>query len=368
MAARKSKTSNKTLKQKGFKTGAIAAISVTLALIAGALCWWQLEHYEDNLLEIYAEQQDDYVQLALDQIRLVDDRSDKGIVDDILTSIGGSNAQYWTLSNNEAIVFVKDVTETNRYRGFTDETYYDTQSAQSFVEGIELGQAVSHSIIQIDERPFIASGVAFKYTGNSYKLCLLTSEHVVIDHNAYLAARTNLVIAIALVLALFVAGSVILGLRGSKWMKLAHERDAENSELRLQIEGLNKRLSKQSAYDVRFAAFDLEEANLFLEKLRQKNEWPVTFALLNTPDEQQQRRLLEAIKELFGHNVVRFTSSEELLLVFLECGATEAGTALAMLSSYRPDVVALCPIISKPSPSVTIGTLLETMRSARREP
>ena len=69
-------------------------ISFTIIIIVGVLAWvgnQQMKSYEDSILSIYAEQQDAYVQLVLDQINVLDDRSDEEIVTKILGSLDASN-------------------------------------------------------------------------------------------------------------------------------------------------------------------------------------------------------------------------------------------------------------------------------------
>lgn len=82
----------------------------------GALGAWQISSYDKSVLEIYAGQQDAYVQLVLDQINLQANRSDDEIITEILGSLDSSSGKYWTLSKEQALLFVKDVMETNRYK------------------------------------------------------------------------------------------------------------------------------------------------------------------------------------------------------------------------------------------------------------
>ena len=85
-------------------------ISFTIIIIVGVLAWvgnQQMKSYEDSILSIYAEQQDAYVQLVLDQINVLDDRSDEEIVTKILGSLDASSRKYWTLTKNKALLFVK---------------------------------------------------------------------------------------------------------------------------------------------------------------------------------------------------------------------------------------------------------------------
>lgn len=336
--ASKQKDKSTKKKRKHFGAWGIALVALACATAAGLFYWYQIEHYEDNLVEIYAEQQDAYVQLVLDQINLVDDRDSEEIVSNILGSIGGTNSEFWVLSENDALVFVKDVAETNRYRGFSDATYYDTESAQEFVDSLEVNK-VQHAIIAMNERRFIASGVSFEYNGGAYRLCLLTSEHVVVDHNAYLAARVNLSVAVGIVLLMLVIGALVVGLRGDKWMKRAYELEGTNAKLQATIEELDSKLIRKDFYDTRLSTFDGESAGLFYEKLKEHDSWPTTFVALRFASPQEKERYLAVAQTMFDDHVVKFSLADAvLLLVLVGCGKQ---AALATVSALQGDGVAV---------------------------
>lgn len=231
---------NKTPLLDRVHAGAVAVMAVVVAVGAAALCWWQLAHYEDNLVDIFAQQQDQYVELAVDQIKAAKS-TDAQIVSNVLESIAGSNTQYWTLTKDGDFVFVKDVADSNRYRGLPDKAYYDSEDAQEFVAGLEKG-SVSHGVIDIDGRAFIASGTEFKHNGTVYRICLLTGKSVVIDHNAYLSARINLATTIGVVLALFVIACIVMALHNDRKTKRLEQAEAEAAELRRNVERLGDQL------------------------------------------------------------------------------------------------------------------------------
>lgn len=227
--------------------GTVAVAAVLIALAAAALCWWQLVHYEDNLIDIFAKQQDQYVDLAVDQIKAAES-DDEHIVSNVLESIAGSNSQYWTLTKDGDFLFVKDVTDSNRYRGLPDSTYYSTDEAQQFVRNLAPG-SVQHGVITIDDRQFIASGTEFEHNGTTYRICLLTGKNVVIDQNAYLAARVNLATTIAIVLALFVIGAIVMALHNDRKTKRLQQQDSEAVHLRATIERLGNQLMGRAPVD-----------------------------------------------------------------------------------------------------------------------
>lgn len=334
MFSKSNDTSPRT-KRKHFGAWAITLIALVCAVIAGLFYWYQIEHYEDNLVEIYAEQQDAYVQLVLDQINLVEKRDTEDIVTNILGTISGTNSEFWVLSEDDALVFVKGVAETNRYRGFSDATYYDTDSAQEFVSSLEVNK-VRHAIITMNNRRFIASGVAFEYNHATYRLCLLTSEHVVVDHNAYLAARVNLSISVGIILVMLVVGALLVSLRGDRWMKRALELEEENATLYATIEELDDKLIHKDFYDTRLSTFNSESAGLFYEKLKEHNTWPTTFIALTFRHEADKERYLVLAQTMFDSRVVKFNLSKTSLLLVL-VGCDKHATLKAMSVPFRGD-------------------------------
>ena len=148
----------------------IKVISVLIVVAAtgmGVLGVHQAQEYERSTLAIYAEQQDAYVQLVLDQINLLEDRSDEEIVQNILGSLDTSGRKYWTLTKDQALLFVKDITETNRYKGLTTETFFTSDSAAHFLKKLAVNRVV-HQMITLDGDRYVASGVIFEYNGAQF--------------------------------------------------------------------------------------------------------------------------------------------------------------------------------------------------------
>ena len=94
--------------------------SICFAVVAGLFAYMQISIYESGILEVCATQQDAYVQLVLDQINIKSNRDDEQIIKEILGTMDASSNRYWTFSKDQSMLFVKDVTETNKYKGVTD--------------------------------------------------------------------------------------------------------------------------------------------------------------------------------------------------------------------------------------------------------
>ena len=231
-----SKTSIGAGRLQNVRTGVVTAVACAVAVALAAFCAWQLSHYEDGLIETFANQQDDYVRVVAEQLSRASDEDAEAL----LGSVGPSSSKYWTMSEDGSLVFVKDVDDTSRYRGFSTSTYYDTDAAQAFVSGLS-ESGVTHAVIEVDGRDFIASGTVVDRAGAQVSLCLLTAKHVVIDQNAYLAARVGLGVAIGAALVLMVGACIVMGLRGDRLLERAQAAEADAERLRR----TNERLGSQ---------------------------------------------------------------------------------------------------------------------------
>lgn len=322
---------SKTKKRFHLSTGVVAVAAVAIALAVAVFMWLQLVRYEDNLLEIFAKQQDQYIQLAVDQINLEQGRADEDIIDKVLGSISGSASQYWTLSKKNSLIFVKDVTDSSRYRGFSTKTYYATDSAAAFVAGLSEGR-VDHAIIQIDDNEYIASGTVFSYGDNAYRLCLLTGKHVVIDQNAYLAARVNVGVTISMVLVGFVVACVGMSLRNDSINRRLQASESDNRELRRTVERLNNEIMERRHFDTEHSLFSISQLPTLLEKLGPAGKLPATLVSLSIESVLDRDAFLDKAAPVFDNSVVRFAGGSMLVLVFIAAKPAAAKYALSLVS------------------------------------
>lgn len=286
------------------------------ALLAGMFAWFQLNRYEQGVVEIYAVQQDAYVQLVLDQINLNRDQEDESVIVDIIGTLDNSTNKYWTLSHEETLLFVKDVTETNRYKGFTTSTYYISDSAREFIDLLNVNK-VRHKLISIGEKKYIASGAVFEYLGITYQICLLTNPDAVLDHNVYLGARINMTVMICLLLVLFVITIIALAKVCSKrTAQLKSEQDL-NRDLSHTVEQLNEIISQAEAYDARLTAFRMDQLPLVAKKLSERALYPITLMRLEYTASEAAEFLLEDSILVLDKNILRFRDDEHGFLVLV---------------------------------------------------
>lgn len=303
-----------------------------IALLGGAFAWFQIAKYETGVIEIYATQQDAYVQLVLDQINLNRETGEESVIVDIIGTLDSSNNKYWTLADEGAILFVKDVTETNRYKGFTAETYYISDSAGAFIGSLELNK-VSHELIEIGERTYIASGVKFLYAGEEYQICLLTNPSVVLDHNAYLGARINLSVMIGALLCVFLVTVCALGRSVDRKARQLEQEKENGAALAKMVGALNEELSLRSQYDARLAVFQTGFLPLLFEKLEEKRCLPVTLLLLEYDTERAAAFFLEDGYLMMDKSIFRFRDEKKkrLVLAAVHYGRQEAVEAIEWL-------------------------------------
>lgn len=286
------------------------------ALLAGTFAWFQLNRYEQGVVEIYAVQQDAYVQLVLDQINLNRDQKDESVIVDIIGTLDNSTNKYWTLSHEETLLFVKDVTETNRYKGFTTSTYYISDSAREFIDLLNVNK-VRHKLISIGEKEYIASGAVFEYQGITYQICLLTNPDAVLDHNVYLGARINMTVMICLLLVLFVITIIALAKVCSKRAAQLKNEQASNQELSHMVEQLNEIISQAEAYDARLTAFRMDQLPLVAKKLSDRALYPITMMRLEYTASEAAEFLLEDSILVLDKQILRFRDDERGFLVLV---------------------------------------------------
>lgn len=295
----------------------VTALAVIFVVVVGVFAWFQLNTYEQGVLDVYANQQDGYVQLVLEQIRLTEQRGGtEAQIEEILATLDASSNRYWTLSRQSSLVFVKDVMETNRYQGFTTASYFQTTSAQEFIDQLD-ADGVSHNTIQIGSQPYIASGARFTFRGDSYRVCLLTNANTVLDHNAYLTAKINLCTLALIALCTFLVSIEILSYLGSKYRRMYLDEADTSTSLRLQIEKLTDALQKDDLYDSRRTAYTVRALPTIWEKLDGQDIWPFTFLILESPSKAEQQRFLEYTQLQMNSKIFRVILDDTHILLLL---------------------------------------------------
>lgn len=292
----------------------------TLAFMGASayLGWYLIEQYETAIMDVYAEQQDQYVQLVLDQINVQKKETEQEMIHDIIGTLDSGKNQYWTLSDKDTLLFVKNVTETNQYRGVSSETFYITETANAFFESLLLNH-VTHKVIQMEDDVYVASGVAFIFQGAQYKICLLSDETVILDNNKLLSARVVLGIYVLCLLALVF---VIFLVASTKVFKKEDEVFyLTNRELELQkmMFELQEKIKETNAYSTRWNLYSHRLMDAFVEKLGKRKIEKCTFVKLTFDNETERKDFLMNAQLVLDDKIIRFsTDSLDIYLIMME--------------------------------------------------
>lgn len=336
--------------------GAIAVI-----LIIGFLAWLQLGTYERGIMDVYAVQQDGYVQLVLDQINLIEDDTDVAIVNDILATLDASSNKYWTLSHDDALVFIKDVQETNRYKGFTTATYFVSDSARKFINGLQVNRVV-HSTIDLNGIPYVASGVKFEYGGEKYGICLLTTSDIILDHNAYLSAKINLFILFAIILAIFIVGALVLSIMAQNRYKMLVRSNNDNKQLREQIERLTELFARQELYNARYMAFGEPAVDILINKLEQRDVWPLNYIVVQCSSEEQRNQFMLDTQALCDVTFIRALAKNNYLLIF-NVHSDESAISLVRKTAVHSGAKVVGNIVFPTKPDIPLSEAIRQYNS-----
>ncbi len=307
--------------------------SVLFSLCAAVFLLFQEYRYENGILDVCAIQQDGYVQLVLDQINLKQNRDDEQIITEILATLDASSNKYWTFSKEESMLFVKDVLETNKYKGFTTASFYVSESSSRFLESLQKNK-VKHAVITVEDREYIASGVAFEYRGSLYRLCLLTNRGVLLDNNKFLGAKseTYMMVAVLLFLLIVAPCAFAMKLRGLLLKNDRNERTME--ELNRSVTALDKLLSQRDLHDTRKNTWEEEALPEFLNKLKERGAFPLVMAKVVCKTPEAKELFLRKAGLTLDRTVLRFTGEgNDVTFLFVQCPHDAAKNALAPLLS-----------------------------------
>lgn len=292
----------------------VTVVVVLFSMAADVFIVCQLKNYETRFLEIYGSEQDGYVRIILDQINRLDDNGTDEDITNIISSLDATASRYWTLSKDDSILFVKSVTETNRYKGFTDGTYYATETASEFMNSLSLNQ-VAHQIIYLDNERFIASGMIFNWQGEQYRICLLTYDRVILEDNILLECKNGIIIVLSIVLALLIILSMIMSRKISKQANYIDKQEERVIWQNQQIELLDEQLKREYAFSASKHVFKATLLEEFLEALDEKNVCPLHFAVFETESSEARDEFFEHMQVVLDNHVLRFSMDERLVVL-----------------------------------------------------
>lgn len=323
-------------KKRILKKVSFAAMLFVIA--AGFMILYQIKTYNDSVLEIYASQQDQYIKLVLDQINLEKGNSDaeQKVIKEIIGSIDGNEKEYWTLSKKDSLVFVKDVTETDQYRGFSTASYYVSESGKSFLNSLEKDK-VTHRFITQSDQKYIASGVLFEVNGDEYKICLLTNEKFVLNSNDFMQAEIIIMTGVIFLLIIFLAVSMTMARSIDKKQDEIEKLEEKIQQRNVSIEKIENEFQMISEYDVKNTLFREKTVERFMEKIGKRDVSSVGFETIIFKNRQTYNRFLQSTQWLLDKKTLRFEmdnikGKKAVLLVFIGHSQSEMDSVTKMLT------------------------------------
>ena len=300
------------MSNKGKKKLILITVSVILAaLLLSAFAWWQIYNYEQGVAELYAQEQDGYVEIVARQINLYGDIAGDEFVEETIQMLDSTSQRYWTLDNSEYFLFVKSISETNVYKTFSTDTFYNTKSAQDFLSTLKKGD-VTHAIITLDGYKYVASGIIFEYNDTDYRLCLLTDYDIMLTNNAYLSSKLYLLIDFILIIALLAIAVIYFAAKLIEARKKVESIKNVNMELNNYIDYLDNVVMGRNQHSI------ITGGNRILRLLRRIDErqvYPCTFVRVKLETENMMN--FHTVNGKFlGDNVVwiRFRKDAYMLL------------------------------------------------------
>ena len=319
----------------------VTLIVVPICIVLSLLGWLQMRDLDNGIVETYGRQQDSYVGIVLNEINLNGDRSTDEIINDILGTLHNSSGSYWAFSRGQTMLYVKDVTETNRYKGVSADTYFDSADAESFLEGLSEGQII-HQRILLGNEEYLASGTLFEYDGSEYRLCLLTNVNVLLGNNDYLGARARMGTLWACGIVLFCVGMMVTA---SNVDRRRRERDSE----RAKVARLNEKLALQAErdrmmdlYSAREGAWNAGLLVRFAERLRARGVEGGAVLRVGCTTLEEALELLERCNQSLGDGVLRFHDAGDcgVTLLFAHRTPNDAAEAVKPLLQGDAHIVA----------------------------
>ena len=312
---------------------------LTMALLVGCLLVGiiYVRQFGAGAVQVYGRQQDAFVQLVLDQINLLGEDATSEDITAILSTMDSSSHKYWTLSEDDSLIFVKNIQETNRYKGFSTATFFAADAGLDFLRAMKLNY-VDHRLLSLDGRRYVVSGTVFRFHGADYTICLMTDVDVILDENAFLSAK--IIMYVTLIMMTIIAGMATLSLAGvyRKKQEELKKQEAYIQTLNRTIERLNHRINKNDMFHPRWNLYRQPMIPSFVTGFEEKGVQEMTFAVLEFSTEEKRQVFLEDALVFLNRSVLRFQMDiRENRLFLLFVNADEEETLKQLHRTYLLD-------------------------------
>lgn len=311
----------------------IIILAWLLAIIVVLFGRFFLKQYENSILSIYAEQQDGYVEIINKQINLQADRSNYDIIQNILGTLDNSDKTYWTMEADQSVVYVKNVIETNKYKGVSPATVFNTSSARKFLKDLSTNRTV-HAYINLNGEKYVASGSLFSYNGKEYGLCLLTDESVILDNNTYLMAKTAIQILWVIIICMFIMITIIAVILLQRQNSIIRSKQDQITTLNLKLDAINKEQKLKDMFGAKWNVYQDVMLQRFIDTFENKDLDRIVFCHVIFQDDEERDIFLQETVGRFDEEILKFYQGDNgLVLLFVRYTLEEAENAMQRLES-----------------------------------
>lgn len=310
---------------------AMLLIAWSAAIIIVLFGSYFLKQYEKSIFSIYANQQDGYVKIINKQINLQSDRSNYDIIQNILGTLDNSDKTYWTMEEDQSVVYVKNVLETNKYKGVSPATVFNTASARKFLKALSKDHIV-HAYIGLNNQKYVASGSSFSYNGKEYKLCLLTDESIILDNNTYLMAKTAIQILWVVIIGMFVIVTVIAIILLQQQNVIIQAKQQKIMTLNLKLDAINKENKLDNMFGSKWNVYQDIVLKKFIDSFEDKDLNRIVFCRIEFENDEKRDLFLNASSNRLDNEVLKFYYGEhDLMILFVRYTLDESENALARI-------------------------------------
>ena len=323
-----------TKKQRRPLVAIMAVLLPCIVVLSVLFARVQMERLEEGVLELCAQEQDAYVELALAQLHQ-QAGDEEALTEWLLAAPDAPNGGYWAFSGEQTVFYVKDAQETNRYKGFTPATYFSTESAGHFFTQLQTNR-VTHENIQLGEENYVASGALFTHQGRTYSLCLLRESRALLEGNSFMEAKLGLWLLLGMLLALLLMIPPALALFQRRIRSRLRAAEQDAAMLNERLNQVSARLTREDLHDTQNNLWKLDMLPKFILGLQKKNAAPVTFLRIQCASTESRTNFLSTAGYLLDRNVLRFEAGATgLILAFVGVERLSAVTGIQPLLSAK---------------------------------
>lgn len=186
--------------------------------------------------------------------------------------------------------------------------------------------------IEINNNKYVASGVAFEYKNQTYKLCLLTGKGAILDNNSYMQIKIQMQTYVIILLFVLIITAMYLAHSLRKMQKKNAASQNTIAQLNGMVSKMNNKLLEKDFYDTRNNVWSSSAIMPFLDKLIARDAYPVTFMHIACVDNSEREKFIARANYILDKNVLRFAYDDrDVVLIFVGMNRRHSRLSIQLL-------------------------------------